>query len=182
VLLSALVHLEGDKAIYYIVIRRTSAIIISISNNIIIIMASTTGGATGGAVSGGISSGGMAAAGSSAVGGSNPSGSGGPGASNSLPDIIDYKVKLLGLLPDGYMYLGGSRRWDLSTACFIKVPSEMTCYDGKIDRKGHPTLIGSGILERKYGLTVQLPTIAESERANSVARESVKGKQTSFLL
>jgi hypothetical protein len=122
----------------------------------------------------------MGAGGAGGSGSNAPGPPGGPAAtassSNSLPDIIDYKVKLLGLLPDGYMYLGGSRRWDLSTACFIKVPSEMTCYDGKIDRKGHPTLIGSGILERKYGLTVQLPTIAESERANSVARESVKGE------
>jgi hypothetical protein len=35
---------------------------------------------------------------------------------------------------------------------------------GKMD-VCYPTPIGSGILERKYGLTVQLPTIAESERA-----------------
>jgi hypothetical protein len=138
-------------------------------------MTSTTGATAAGGRGSSMGAGGAGGSGSNA-----PGPPGGPAAiassSNSLPDIIDYKVKLLGLLPDGYMYLGGSRRWDLSTACFIKVPSEMTCYDGKIDRKGHPTLIGSGILERKYGLTVQLPTIAESERANSVARESVKGE------
>lgn len=93
----------------------------------------------------------------------------------AMPDLIEYKVRLLGLLPDGYMYSQGPTRWDLTTASFCKVPSEMTCYDGKIDKKGHPTLIGSGILERKYGLTVQLPTIAESERAASVARSSIKG-------
>lgn len=97
-------------------------------------------------------------------------------SSTGVPDLIEYKVKLLGLLPDGYMYSQGPTRWDLTTASFCKVPSEMTCYDGKIDKKGHPTLIGSGILERKYGLTVQLPTIAESERAASVARSSIKGK------
>jgi hypothetical protein len=96
--------------------------------------------------------------------------------SHPLPDIIDYKVKLLGLLPDGYMYLNGSRRWDLSTACFIRIPSEMGCYEGKLDLKGHPTLIGSGILERKYGLTVHLPTMAESERVASREKGQCKKK------
>jgi len=90
------------------------------------------------------------------------------------PDFVEYKVKLLGLLPDGYKYSTGPIRWDLSTACFCKIPSEMTVYDGKMDKKGHPTLIGSGILERKYGLTVQLPTIAESERAASAAQGNPK--------
>lgn len=137
-------------------------------------------GTTGVAV-GGITSGGTSVPGPGSVSGVPTAGAVAAAAaaqSALMPDIIEYKVKLLGLLPDGYMYSHGPTRWDLTTASFCKIPSEMTCYDGKIDKKGHPTLIGSGILERKYGLTVQLPTIAESERAASVARSSIKGKRT----